>query len=164
MADSKGGSREFHLLPPPPHPPIRPVSIFTSCLIPKFFQRQDGILLFNFKYIKLTHFDMFLGFLWLSIMKTKNDNKAIIRITIGTLNQKFLDLPLHSAHHPTKTSSHSQSDQRYYGGKVSHPCEVNINPLPPMGDKDRISPYNINTISRRQVMRTKKSIIQGIIR
>ena len=110
MADSKGGSREFHLLPPPPHPPIRPVSIYTTCLIPKFFQRQDGILLFNFKYIKLTYFDMFLGFLWLSIMKTKNDNKAIIRITIGTLNQKFLDLPLHSAHHPTKTSSHSQSD------------------------------------------------------
>ena len=75
IADTKGGSREFHPLPPPaPHSPIRPirpVSIYTSCLIPKFFQRQDGILLFNLKYLKLTYFDIFLGFLWLSIMKKK---------------------------------------------------------------------------------------------
>ena len=34
-----------------------------------------------------------------------------------------------------------------------------INPaLTPMSDQNRISPYNINTKSRRQVMRTKKSI------
>ena len=106
IADSKGGSREFH--PPPPHSTIRPVSIYTTCLIPKFFQRQDGILLFNLKYLKLTYFDIFLGFLWLSIMKKKKKDKKIIRITTGTLNQKFLDLPLCSAHQPTKTSSHSQ--------------------------------------------------------
>ena len=33
-----------------------------------------------------------------------------------------------------------------------------LNPLTPMSDQDRISPYNINTISSRQVMRIKKSI------
>ena len=36
------------------------------------------------------------------------------------------------------------------------------NPLAPMSDQDRISPYNINTISSRQVMRIKKNIDQGI--
>ena len=40
---------------------------------------------------------------------------------------------------------------------------VLINPLTPMSDQDRISPYNINTISSRQVMRIKKSISEGII-
>ena len=35
---------------------------------------------------------------------------------------------------------------------------VLINPLTPMSDQDRISPYNINTISSRQVMRIKKNI------
>ena len=30
---------------------------------------------------------------------------------------------------------------------------ININPLAPMSDQDRISPYNINTISSRQVIR-----------
>ena len=33
-----------------------------------------------------------------------------------------------------------------------------FNPLPPMGDHHRISPYNINTISNRQEMRMKKNI------
>ena len=35
--------------------------------------------------------------------------------------------------------------------------------LIPMSDQDRISPYNINTISTRQVMRIKKNINLGII-
>ena len=35
---------------------------------------------------------------------------------------------------------------------------VLINPLTPMSDQDRISPYNINTTSNRQVMRIKKNI------
>ena len=30
-----------------------------------------------------------------------------------------------------------------------------LNPLTPMSDQDRISPYNIHTISSRQVMRIK---------
>ena len=33
-----------------------------------------------------------------------------------------------------------------------------VNPLTPMSDQDKISPYNIHTISRRQVMRVKKNI------
>ena len=39
----------------------------------------------------------------------------------------------------------------------------NINPLTPISDQDRISPYNINTISTRKVMRIKKNINLGII-
>ena len=38
-----------------------------------------------------------------------------------------------------------------------------INPLTPMRDQDRISSYNINTISSGQVMRIKKNISWGII-
>ena len=33
----------------------------------------------------------------------------------------------------------------------------------PMGCQERISPYNVNTISRRQVMRTQKNINLEII-
>ena len=33
-----------------------------------------------------------------------------------------------------------------------------IEPLTPMSDQDRISPYNIKTISSKQVMRIKKNI------
>ena len=32
-----------------------------------------------------------------------------------------------------------------------------------MSDQDKISPYNINTISSRQVMSLKKNINEGII-
>ena len=37
-----------------------------------------------------------------------------------------------------------------------------FNPLTPMSDQDRTSPYNINTISCRQVMRINTNINQGI--
>ena len=38
-----------------------------------------------------------------------------------------------------------------------------INPFTPTSDQDRISPYNINTVSSRQVMRIEKNINNGII-
>ena len=38
-----------------------------------------------------------------------------------------------------------------------------LNNLNPTSDQDRNSPYNTNTISSRQVMRTKKNIHYGII-
>ena len=38
-----------------------------------------------------------------------------------------------------------------------------INPFTPTSDQDRLSPYNINTISSRQVMRIEKNINHGII-
>ena len=38
-----------------------------------------------------------------------------------------------------------------------------INPFTPISDQDRISPYNINTISCRQVMRIDTNICQEII-
>ena len=39
-----------------------------------------------------------------------------------------------------------------------------IYPLTPTSDQDRISPYNIITISNRQVMRIKKNIGEGTIK
>ena len=42
-------------------------------------------------------------------------------------------------------------------------CSSSYPPLTPMSDQEKISPYNINPISSRQVMRIKKDIIQGII-
>ena len=50
---------------------------------------------------------------------------------------------------------------KYKGDKNKE--EILVNPLTPMSDQDRISPYNINTISTRQVMRIKKNINLGII-
>ena len=38
-----------------------------------------------------------------------------------------------------------------------------LNPLTSLSDQDRISPYNINTILNRKVMRIKKNINLGII-
>ena len=37
-------------------------------------------------------------------------------------------------------------------------CRGVFNPLTPISDQERISPYNIKTISSRQVMRIKKNI------
>ena len=36
--------------------------------------------------------------------------------------------------------------------------DIDVNPLTPMSDQDRISPYNIKIISSRQVMRKKNNI------
>ena len=41
--------------------------------------------------------------------------------------------------------------------------QFGLSPLTPMSDQDRISPYNINKISTRQVMKIKKNIYFGII-
>ena len=51
---------------------------------------------------------------------------------------------------------------------VFDPVEVYIdrtcfNPLTPVSDQDRISPYIINTIAIRQVMRIKRNSNKGII-
>ena len=43
------------------------------------------------------------------------------------------------------------------------PTCFELNPFTPTSDQDRISPYNINTISSRQVMRIEKNINHGII-
>ena len=46
---------------------------------------------------------------------------------------------------------------------ISKVLRSQVNPLTPMSDEDRISPYNINTISSRQVVRIKKYINLGIV-
>ena len=40
---------------------------------------------------------------------------------------------------------------------------ITVNPLTPMSDQDRISPYNINTVSTKRVMRINKNINLGIL-
>ena len=40
---------------------------------------------------------------------------------------------------------------------------LQFDPLTPMSDQDRISPYSINTISTRQVMKIQKDINLGIV-
>ena len=67
-----------------------------------------------------------------------------------TLREGNSFLIIYSQHNKTfKNSLPSQTDQTF---------QSDLNPLSPMSDQDRISPYNINTISRRQVMRIKKNI------
>ena len=51
---------------------------------------------------------------------------------------------------------HEEGSQYYHSSK-------HVNPSTPMSDQERISPYNINTISSRQVMRIKKNSNLGII-
>ena len=56
--------------------------------------------------------------------------------------------------------------QAYHGGV--HKCTplralTSFNTLTPMSDQERISPYNINTMSTIYVMRIKKNIILGMI-
>ena len=41
-------------------------------------------------------------------------------------------------------------------------CNLIISPLTLRSDQDRISPYNINSMSRRQVIRIKRNISQAI--
>ena len=50
-----------------------------------------------------------------------------------------------------------------FSNSLQPTCIRSVNPLTPMSDQDRISPYNINTISSRQVMRIKKNINEGMI-
>ena len=53
----------------------------------------------------------------------------------------------------------SQSNSLFNFEKyIAHaqPANLRVNPLTPMGGQDRISPYNINTMSSRQVMRIQR--------
>ena len=47
---------------------------------------------------------------------------------------------------------------QYSGGKYQDFDKWLLNPLTPISDQDRISSYNIDTVSTKQVMRKKKNI------
>ena len=80
------------------------------------------------------------------------DNSVLPRSTIQWLNQSLiLDLLVHY----TVTSNLCIIIL-----SLTIPL---INPFTPISDQDRISPYNINTISCRQVMRIYTNISQEII-
>ena len=51
----------------------------------------------------------------------------------------------------------------YHSWTADEYCVITLNPLTPMSDQERISPYKINTISTRKVMGIKKNINLGII-
>ena len=57
----------------------------------------------------------------------------------------FLTIPVHS---PSSHHDRLPSPSHWHNY-----CAADINPLPPLSDRDRISPYNINTISSIEVMR-----------
>ena len=59
----------------------------------------------------------------------------------------FLIIPTHS---PSSHHDRLPSPSHWHNY-----CTADINPLPPMSDRDRISPYNINAISCVEVMRIK---------
>ena len=63
-----------------------------------------------------------------------------------------------------KETWHDQLLAKWRGvwGFFCHGIESFLNPLTPMSDQGGISPYCINTISCRQVMRIKKNFNYGI--
>ena len=40
---------------------------------------------------------------------------------------------------------------------------IELNPFTPISDQKRISPYNVYTLTSRQVMRIKKNAIRGLV-
>ena len=40
---------------------------------------------------------------------------------------------------------------------------IELNPFTHMSDQERISPYNVYTLTSRQVMRIKKNAIRGLV-
>ena len=48
--------------------------------------------------------------------------------------------------------------QRRQSARDTNSLQPLVNPFTPSNDQHRISPNNVNTISRRQVMRIKKNI------
>ena len=57
---------------------------------------------------------------------------------------------------------HTKLTVRLKRTRTNNKHYIFLNPLTPINDQDRISPYNINSISRRKVMRIKKNINLGI--
>ena len=57
----------------------------------------------------------------------------------------------------------SQVLKKKIGKNLNGVLKYSLNPFTPTSDQDRISPYNINTISSRQVMRIEKNVNHGII-
>ena len=65
-----------------------------------------------------------------------------------------------------KTEIHNQIWGFFLVCQTKMNLSKHINPLTPMSDQNRISPYNINTISSRKVTRIKKNIsilVRGLI-
>ena len=59
---------------------------------------------------------------------------------------------------PPHSNSDAWSHEPFLLSPLSPVPSFSNNPLTPKSDQDRIPPYNINTISSRQVMRMKKNI------
>ena len=51
----------------------------------------------------------------------------------------------------------------FWSNTLSLMVTIEVNPVSPTSDLDRISPYSFSTVSSRQVMRIKKNINKGII-
>ena len=75
----------------------------------------------------------------------------------------FLITLIYSLWKQEKLTTYNNSQITDCHSPLSGQLFITFNPLTPMNDQDRISSYNINTISTRQVMRIKKNINLGII-
>ena len=67
----------------------------------------------------------------------------------------FLSLNIRSSAKTDVLTFYIQTSVCIFSNSVLY---IVLNPLTPMSDQDRISPYNINTISISQVMRIMKNI------
>ena len=63
----------------------------------------------------------------------------------------------------TKVTCFRQRTLKFIPLIVDNTLKIFLKPLSPSSDQDRISPYTINVISSRLVMRIKKISIRGLL-
>ena len=97
----------------------------------------------------------------LSKKSISHDNLSITDIPVNYQQQVF---PLQVFHNIRLSSNFFVTFEsiRIFSSLQYHEIP-HFNPLTPISDQDRIPPYNIKTISSRQVIRMKKNISWGII-
>ena len=98
--------------------------------------------------------------------KTKSTKRFLLRTSLFYI-WKIQDEISIQERHPMRnnymynnTLHLEELQQCYYNFLQNWDC---VNPFATTSDQERISPYNINTISSRQVMRIEKNINYGII-
>ena len=79
------------------------------------------------------------------------------------ISQMFLSLAISTKYFSMCISFGRHPSLSRYVYSMASACGCLFTPLTPMSDQDRISPYNLNTISLKKVMRIKKNINWVII-
>ena len=88
----------------------------------------------------------------------------VIRMKTPRVREKIFSIATYSGKLSFTFSYNCRKGRYFYGKRLESWGFFSFSTLLiPMSDQDRNSPHNINTKSRRQVMRTKKSTNWGII-